>query len=188
MRCLNIKDYCWNTQSVTKDPYVSMRFNELRTSSGEQFHGQSPNGYIKTICQLQYGSKRRIYDEMSQGPVLKAKVMEDKWDIFLYDKWLYFAHSWNGQLYYRANVEISSGMTIVHEIEVEAGLATEGMDLALCDVDFLIKSHLHNLPVPNRIPGNIPETDKQLITMYSYNSFGRWASYATYEDTLQLQI
>jgi len=188
MRCLDVRNYCWNAQSLTKDPQVALKFSELRAFDGEQLRGQSPDNNIKLACQLQYNSKRRIFDETFRGPILKAEVMEDKWDIFLYDNSLYFTHSWSGQLVYKAKVNVSVETTIIEEIEVESRLAEDRPELVLCDVDFLVKSHLYNLPVPHRISSNISETDKQLITIYSFSSYGRWASFATYEDTTGLRI
>ncbi len=188
MRCLDIRNYCWNVQSLTKDPQMAMKFSELRAFNGEQLRGQSPDNSIKIACQLQYNSKRRIFDETSRGPILKAEGMEDKWDIFLFDNWLYFTHSWSGQLHYKAKVNISDETTIIDEIEVEGRLAEDGPELVLCEVDFLVKSHLYNLPMPHRIPNKIPETDKQIITLWSFSCYGRWASFATYEDTTGLRI
>jgi hypothetical protein len=188
MRCLDIRDYCWNAQSLTNDPLIAQKFVELRSSTGEQLRGQSPDNFVKLACQLKYDSKRRVFDEMAKGPILMAEVMEDKWDIFLYDSFLYFVRSWGGELIYKAQVNISTETTIIEGVEVESRLVEDGEEEVLCDVDFLVKSHLYNLPVPHRIQKGISESDKQLITISSFTSFGRWASFATYEDTTRLQI
>jgi hypothetical protein len=70
---LDCRSYATSMLSTTKDLQVANQYGALRTSSGEQFRGRSPQGTRKVVCELTY-SLRRV---PSDGPVFKSAAMED---------------------------------------------------------------------------------------------------------------
>jgi hypothetical protein len=116
-----------------------------------------------------------------------AQQMEDKWDIYFFDGYLYFARSWTGDLIFRAKANFSDRGMIISSIDAKSQAVGGDHSLAIRQVDFLIKSHLLKQEAPHPIPANLPE-DPQRIALYSFQLFGRWASYATYEDTITKQV
>ena len=81
--------------------------------------------------------------------MFKAEQMEDKWDIYLYDRHLYFCRSWRGELVFRANIEFEEDKVTV--TTVEASPTGDG-GLVLQQVNFLINSHLVGLKVLHPLP------------------------------------
>ena len=113
--------------------------------------------------------------------------MEDKWDIYQFEGHLYFARSWQGKLVFRAKIDLNKEE--LNLIWVEADLKSADGDTALVvrQVDFLIKSHLYRRETPHPIPANFPAQADE-IAAYSMSQFGRWASFATYEDTTKIRL
>lgn len=67
--------------STTQDPRAGESYTALRGSSGEEYRGRSPESASTCECDLRYPHKGETRD----GPIFKAAVMEDKWDIYLCD-------------------------------------------------------------------------------------------------------
>lgn len=177
VRVLDCRDFCRTMVSMTTDPQRAARFVELRSSTGEQHHGQHPPNAMCIASFLSYPLTGRPAD----GPLFRAEEMEDKWDIFLYDGWLYFARSWTGELVFRAEVKFTGTQALVSNIEADAKLAVQA-ELAVRQVDFLIKSHLLDQEVPHPLPSDFPD-DAMQVAVYSHSWYGRRASFATFEDT-----
>jgi len=113
--------------------------------------------------------------------------MEDKWDIYLWDGYLYFARSWTDELIFRAKVNLSDRGMKIPAVDARSQIVKGDRSLAVRQVDFLVKSHLFKQEVPHTLPLDLPD-DPQQIAMYSFQLFGRWASYATYEDTTKTRF
>jgi len=109
--------------------------------------------------------------------------MEDKWDMFFFDDFLYFARSWTGILQMRAQVQRSGKYVAITAVEAGPGnRPTPAPPQGVRDVDFLVKSHVFGHEVPHALPPGVPD-DPQLIAPISMQMFGRWASFATFEDS-----
>jgi len=163
--------------SVTSDAKVVESYMRLRSSTGKEHSGQSPPRARLIPCKLRYPWRRMPAD----GPLFRAEAMEDKWDIYLYDGFLYFARSWNGDLIFRTAVQFANSEAKVTALEACEDVAADA-ELTIQQVDFLIKSHVLRLEVPHPLPANFPD-DTTKIAAYSFNLYGRQASYATYADT-----
>ena len=174
---LDCRDFCRTMVSVTTDPERAARFVKLRGSTGEEHRGHTPANAMCIASLLSYPMPGRPPD----GPLFRAEEMEDKWDIFLFDQWFYFARSWTGELVFRAEVRFTGTQAIVSNVEADAKLASSG-DLAVRQVDFLIKSHLLGEELPHPLPPDLPDDPLQ-IAAYSLSWYGRHAAYATYTDT-----
>ena len=112
--------------------------------------------------------------------------MEDKWDIYFHEDHLYFARSWTGNLIYRADCKVVGHYLIVSSILAMDEFTFKDDRYAVRAVDFLIKSHLLRMEVPHPLPA-IGTDDVRQIVMFSFSEFGRWASFATFEETIEYE-
>lgn len=86
--------------------------------------------------------------DLRDGPVFRAREMEDKWDVdFLAGK-LYFSRSWTGSL---ELVGLTGENTATLDISAihAAALDREELETAVRDVDFLVKTYLFGREVPH---------------------------------------
>lgn len=175
---LDCHTFAMTMMSTTSDERIAMRFSQLRSSLGSEMAGSSPERARSIPCSLDFP----LRSPLAEGPVFKAEVMEDKWDIYLFTGHLYFCRSWTGELLFRASVTFSDNRMVVTDIETNS---SEENDLVIRQVAFLIWSHvLHRLvlhPLPTRLG-----TDPEALTAHSFSVFGRWGWYGTVEDTLKL--
>lgn len=172
--------FCQSMASMSSDPNVAARFVGLRSSSGEEYRGKLPPKPVAIDCNLAYP----FSDESQDGPLFKADVMEDKWDIYLYDDCLYFARSWTGQLNYVAAVRFEQDEARLRSVTVSSKCNPDPR-FTIGTVDYLIKSHIYRQLLPHPQPLQFPR-DPKSVTMFSFSQFGRWARFGTYEDTTQL--
>jgi hypothetical protein len=164
--------------SATSDETVAERFNNLRSSLGSEMAGASPERARCIGCCLDF----TLGTPLKDGPLFKAEVMEDKWDIYLFKGHVYFCRSWTGELIFRASVELLEKSMAITAIETNS---SEEDDIAIRQVGFLVWSHLVGRlslhPLPKRF-----EADVQSLTIYSFSQYGRRGWYGTMEDTLKL--
>lgn len=181
VRMLDCRGFSRSMLATTRDPEIATRFLALRNSAGEQHRGKSPSDALRIDCNLRY----RYQGEVRDSRLFGAEEMEDKWDIYLSDGFLYFARSWTGELVYRAGIEFTGREACVSMIEANSGMAGAEGSYAVRSVDFLIKSHLLGDEVPHPLPPHHPD-DPQQIALFSFSQYGRRASFATFEDTTKL--
>lgn len=183
LRYLDVRSFTTVMISTTADKKLETKFVELRRSHGEHVNGRMPDQAIHVDCQLIYPHQGETRD----GALYMAREMEDKWDIYLFDGFLYFARSWSGVLVYKAAILFQQTQAVISSIEAIGQTTTGGTWLAICAVDFLVKSHLYRREAPHTLPPSVPEDDLG-IAAYSFQEYGRWACYATYEDTTRINL
>ncbi len=183
LRILDCRPYTLTSTSITNDPLIAESFANLRNSVGSQHKGQSPANASRLDCDLRYP----FNEQSSDGPLFVADVMEDKWDIYLYDKHLYFARSWSGDLRLRARVDFAAPDVRIHWIEAELRDDYEDPVFTVSTVDFLVKSHLYRREVPHPIPERFSD-NPQKLAKFSMSLFGRWASFARIGDTTGIRL
>lgn len=183
VRCLDVRSFTTNMISTTADQKLAQKFTDLRKSNGDHVRKGMPDDAIHIDCQLIYPHQGQTRD----GALYMAREMEDKWDVFLFDGSLFFARSWSGVLVYKAAINFSQTQAMITSIEAIRQTTGSGLWLAICVVDFLVKSHLYRREAPHTLPPNIPE-DEMGIAAFSFQEYGRWASYATYEDTTRINL
>ena len=179
VRCLDCRDFSASMISMTGDRKVAARFNELRSSKGDHLIDRSPDNAIITPCHLTYPCTTSVVD----GPLFLARVMEEKWDIFLMNGNLYFSRSWTGQLVFKTSIEFTPSEAIITSIEANSRVASLEPKFITAQVDFLIKSHILDQIVPHPLPPDLQD-DLNSIAMYSFSQYGRRAYFATYDNTL----
>lgn len=183
LRCLDVRSFTTTMISTAADKRQAAQFVELRRSRGDQVTGKTPDNSAHIECQLRYPHQGATRD----GPLCMAKVMEDKWDVFLFDSYLYFCRSWTGILVYKARIDFIETQAVISSIDSLQVGVQGGLWVAISAVDFLVKSHLYRREAPHTIPPSVPE-DEMGIAAYSFKEYGRWASYATFEDTSRINI
>ncbi|MBI4542843.1 MAG: hypothetical protein HY705_07425 [Gemmatimonadetes bacterium] len=161
--------------STTANPQLAASFTALRASAGVEYRTQEVPDAQARDCDLQYACN----GEFEDGAVFKAQEMEDKWDIYLYRPYLFFARSWSGQLTYRATVAFEQGHVRVSRVECPAA---EEPEFARRVVDYLIRSHLLGFQVPHPLPADLP-AEPEKIAATSFSLFGRRCLYGSYADT-----
>lgn len=183
MRVLDVRSFTTTMVSTPSDKKQAESFQALRKSQGAQLVGKTPDETSHVECQLLFPHAGATRD----GALMLARELEDKWDIFLLDGFLYFTRSWSGILVYRAKIDFWDTQAIVSSIDAIGQNVRAGSWLAISAVDFLIKSHLYRREAPHTVPPNIPNDDMG-IAAYSFQEYGRWASYASFEDTTRVSI
>lgn len=178
MRVLDCRPVTRRWLSVTKNPDMAERFATLRSSTGLEHIGKTPSGADRVDCGMDYPFDGGV----KAGPLFRAQEMEDKWDIYLYDGVLYFARSWSGDLAAIARIEFGDTARITWAAAAMSGNCPDGAPYPIRVVDFLIKSHLHRRIVPHPLPIGLRDDPMQLAG-HSMSLFGRWALFATFEDT-----
>lgn len=169
--------------SVTSDPAVGDSYGSLRHSNGSEYRGGSPKGARTCPCNLHYPHTGESHD----GPLFKAEVMEDKWDIYLYDGPLYFARSWTGDLEYRAAIELQEGGATIRAVEARRELVEAQPAYPVAAVDYLIRSHLFRQPTPHPLPEGYGHDQAQRLALFSFSQYGRFGLFGAFGDTTVLR-
>ena len=178
IRVLDCRSFSKSALCFAPDNGIAKKFLNLRNSTGENHRNQLPKNTLHIRCNLRYPFEEKISD----GPVFVAKVMQDRWDVYLYGSFLYFTNSWSGELLIRAWVDFKDNEFFVSAIDIRFDSVNRDKSLAIRQADYLIKSYLCRSEVPSPLPKNFPHDPKQ-IALYSFSIYGRTSSYATYEDT-----
>ena len=169
--------------SWTEDQDIAASFVTLRDSNGEQLRGCLPEDAATQACDLTYPGP----DEIRDGPLFKAATMEDKWDIYRHDGFLYFARSWTNKLIYRAQLADDAAAFRVIAISAPRQDFDEDPHHPIAVMDFLIRSHIYLLPMPHPLPLSLGR-DVSKLALYSFNLYGRRGLYGTFADTVGLQL
>ena len=114
--------------------------------------------------------------------------MEDKWDIFLHNGYLYFTRSWTGVLSFCASVRFDETEVRITGVDADSDVVDGDSEMAMKVVDFLVKSHLYCYECPHPVPDTMRDDDHQKIALCSLSSFGRRAYFASFEDTTKVRV
>ena len=112
--------------------------------------------------------------------------MEDKWDIYFYDGYLYFTRSWTGDLIFLAEIGFAEQEARI--TMVETGLKEDEDQFVVQQVDFLVKSYLLGLTSLHPLPKSRRMDPPYVLATFSFARFGRRARYGTFEDTLTTKV
>lgn len=141
-------------------------------------------------CLLSYPcSSERIPD----GCQFQSSDMEDLWNVFLFNEQFYFTRSWTGELRYRADITFRRGAMFITAIQAFAKQSQSVVnvpcddDFAVAQVDFLIKTLLHQVKAPAPLPKSL-RRDGGYIAWYSLMEYGRRGAFPTFEETTEYRI
>ena len=182
IRALDCRSLTHDTVALTGNTQIAAKFTELRNSDGEQHRSSVPLEPVQADSLLTYP----VLGGVNDGHLFVAHEMEDKWDIYLFDGYLYFARSWTDELIFRDKIALCNTETRISCIDAKSETVDGDASLAVRRVDCLVKSHLFRQEVPHPLPVDFPD-DPQEIARYSFLLYGSWASYAAYEDTIKIR-
>jgi hypothetical protein len=171
VRVLDCRPVADTFLSGTVDPLAIRFFLSPAARSGEQFRGQHPEAAVRVPCRIEYPG----FALPPEGPAFVAKVMEDKWNVYRLDDALYFVRSWTGQLVYVAQLAAGRSGWGITEVEAWPAAAIGPPDMAVRQVDYLIRSHLYGLDVPHPVP---TLGTKQALALWSFSQYGRRGRFA----------
>jgi hypothetical protein len=177
VRCLDCRPYSHRMISFVQEKAQLDQFVVGRATLGTEHRGREPQNLRRNECALFYP----FNEGQRYGPLLRSEMLEDKWDLFLWDDSLYFVRSWTGSLWHRATVEFGADHVTVREISSNTATDLGDETLPLREVDFLIRTLLCREQLPHPVPKVMPEVPK-LIAQHSFSRYGRYAYFATYED------
>mmetsp|Transcript_5791 Transcript_5791/g.8100 ORF Transcript_5791/g.8100 Transcript_5791/m.8100 type:complete len:384 (+) Transcript_5791:3-1154(+) len=204
IRVLDLTPFSSEAKAFTKDPSVQKRFQELREESGVGYANSHPAKPKTASCSLEYpmivGEEDRealestLLNPEFAGPFFKAHSMEQKWDIYLINRKLYFCRSWAGNLVFTATIsdikeEIVEGdrevRLQVNSIEYASEAVQDDPEYAVRITDFLIKTYLFGDVSPFPLPPKLKAEASNIrgLVSNSFQWFGSDALYGTFEDT-----
>jgi len=178
-RVLDVRPLTWTVISTTRDPRIAESFGAQRRSDGQEFIDAPIADSTVVACDLVLPHN----GERLEGIVSKADCMEVKWDIYIYNSVFLFVRSWTGKLHYRARAQFEERSIRIRQVETSSELT----DLAPQTVYFLLATQGMRQSLPHTIPADMT-SDPDLIAQWSYQMFGKVASYATYDDITQITI
>ncbi|HSR67258.1 MAG TPA: hypothetical protein VLU25_04900 [Acidobacteriota bacterium] len=181
VRMLDCRSYTRSVPANSDNPSVAARFLRLRQAQSSDFQGRTPHEAVSIDCDLSFPPR-----QASTGPIHRARVMEDKWDVYqVGNDWCFIAN-WSGEpVFILSTEEDKEG---VRATRLQACLDMAGGDetLALRQADYLAKHYIYDWGGPLPLPQGFPEQPRQ-IAEYAFEHYGRRASFATFEDTLPLR-
>ena len=182
VRALDCRPTAFGLISTTKDESLGQRFLELRTSTGEELIGTMPDDAITVPEELHYPHNDQAAPD---GCAFRSQCMEDKWDAFILDGRLYLSRSWRGDLVYGAGIRFGAE-AVISGIQADRRACEGNPRMALRQVDYLVRSHLLQLPVAHPVPSSVGD-DAIEIALYSFSMYGRRGIFASFEDTTKAQ-
>jgi hypothetical protein len=116
--------------------------------------------------------------------------MEEKWDLFHFEKHLFVSRSWTGILGHTAQVECDG--TSLHLSDIRSAEQHDN-DHLLRDLHFIFRSHGNRVIMPHPMPGalasadNDSEASKERMAMHTFSRYGAFGWFGTFEDTISLR-
>lgn len=173
-RVLDIRSFTWGIISTSEDTNIVNKYSDLRYTLGEEYIGKSIEDaeVHETFFEFPHNGSK------VEGILYKSESMDVKWDMYSYDKIIYFTRSWTGELIYKAYLDILENNNVgIYQIEYPKSI---GFEIANSAVYFLLKSHVQEVIHPHRVPSDL-NTEIE-IAHYSLEQYGNKACYASYND------
>ncbi len=177
---LDLRSSVFNTTAWTTRKDIAESFLRTRKADGKEHLNKLPEDCIEFVSNLSFDYSG-AHDE---GPVFKARVMEDKWDMYVFGDRLYVARSWTGTLSFVAVCEFKSNRVEISRIFTEKKIVSGDLQYAGRVVDFLIKSHMSNMVVPHPLPARLRQESVGEIATHSFEMFGRRGLFGSFDETI----
>jgi hypothetical protein len=172
---LDCTQYANGMTSFTGSPEVAKKYSDLRAASGKELLRVDFNAQ-RVTCNLTY----KINKCPPDGPVFKSRVMEEKWDIYLYEEHLFFCRSWSGELVYRVAAICELPELRICELERTSQVPEK---LAVQQIDFLVKSYLMLATALHPLFPDLGQ-DEEKQALQSFSTYGNKGLYGTLEETV----
>lgn len=183
---MDCREFAASMISATAAPGVAERFLDLRLDDGARLRGTDPADAHAMPAGLSY----RTTAPWLPGPLFRAAVMEEKWDLSLHDDTLFCSRSWTGSLEFRARLSLRPGRVDISSVVAAGTHAAHGEAYAVAVVDYLVRSHALGLDVPHPLPPAEAQAahDVQQMAFLSFSLYGRRGRYGTFADPARLPL
>ncbi len=181
IRVLDVRPVTMSAAATTQSAGIAAYYTQ-RDTSGDSFRVKMPDNSATIACNISYP----LNTKLPEGALSLSRTMEVKWDVFHFGGQITFVRSWTGNVIYIATATIGDDLLTITSIKADAKASGESNDFAVRSVDYLIKSHIFNLPFPNPIPPNIPSNSPRDIALACFSLYGRMAWFASYDDTTKI--
>ncbi len=177
VRCLDCRPFCLAMTSTAQTKEQLDSFVRGRSLTASHFADMDYSSWQNDACSLSYP-----HDVKHTAGVLYLSLMlEDKWDLFRQDDFIYFVRSWSGEVTYRIRVRVDGHEMVVHSISYDAVKCVSG-DFARREVDFVLRSLLYKQLLPHPMPEELCDAPSDMLAQFSYMRHGRWGYFATADD------
>ena len=180
VRLLDLRSSVFGLTAWATSKDIVESFSRLRRVDGKEYVNKLPEDYVEFDSNLSFA----YFGAHEEGPVFKARAMEDKWDMYVYGERLYIARSWTGTLCLVANCAFKSNHVEIHRIYAEKKIIFGDLQYAGRVVDFLIKSHMSNMVVPHPLPIKLKHESLGEIAAHSFEMFGRRGLFGSFDETI----
>jgi len=177
---IDLRSSVFGSTAWTTSKDIVETFSRMRKADGTEYVNRLPEDYVEFDSDLRFAYS----GAHEEGPVFKARAMEDKWDMHIYGERLYMARSWTGTLCFVAICEFKSKCVEIHRIFTEKKIIAGDLQYAGRVVDFLIKSHMSNMVVPHPFPARLKRESLGEIAAHSFEMFGRRGLFGSFDETI----
>ncbi len=162
--------------ATTSVKSIAESFNRLRLDDGKSCIGTLPkiNFTVEADLRFPYNGNRE------DGVIFAAREMEDKWDFYVYDSYLYIRRSWTGVLVHVAELRYSDSEVIIKKIHSDRETVFGDPEFAKAHLRFLITTHFGSNAMPFPIAPDVPRYERKTIALMGFNTYGRRAQFASY--------
>lgn len=170
---LDIRSFTEKVTSTTSDPKVAETFGEVARSNGLEFLDKAPMSDRKIETDISYHCE----GEIMPGILFSPRAMEHKYAIYYYEKKIIFVKSWLKDIRAIAEVDIEDNLLTIKSITGFFAYENEPAELTTALLDFVINSHVLNLPAPLPIIEDFEE-DLDAFANWAFLEFGNMAKFA----------
>ncbi|MFO0805386.1 MAG: hypothetical protein U0791_19955 [Gemmataceae bacterium] len=195
MRVLDCKAFCQDSPMTaigTEALSIGARIDQARTDPRHCTQSPSLKAARTVPCLLSYPTDESVNPD---GTQFVARAMEDLWNVFQFDGYLYFTRSWTGELRYRAKFHVRPRALFVTAVDACGTPPPDDFyhrepdeNLPVRQVDFLIKALLYKVHAPAPAPRCLAEREPGFIALFSLMEYGRWGCFPSFEDTTEYRF
>jgi hypothetical protein len=179
LRLLDCGPFTLSVRVTSTDEKVDERFANSRTQDGLSFINNRPNHPAAFAADYTFPWR----SDISDGPLFRAKTLEDRYDIFHHHGQLLLVRSWSQALAMRVAIEPRPEHIKLAEIEYDASRYAND-DFALQALEFLLKSHCFDMVVPHPLHPKLDPESEYAILSYSFSEFGRRGWHGTFDNAV----
>ena len=177
---LDLRSSVFGSTAWTSSKDIVESFSRIRRVDGTEYVNKLPEDYVEFDSNLNFAYS----GTHEEGPIFKARGMEDKWDMYVYGDRLYISRSWTGHLCFVAQCYFKSSCVEIRKIFAEKKIIFGDLQYAGRVVDFLIKSHMSNMVVPHPLPTRLKDESLGEIAAHSFEMFGRRGLFGSFDETI----
>ena len=177
---LDLHTRIFGSTAWTSSRDVAESFGRTRRADGTEHVNKLPHDPVEVESNLSFAYP----GAHQEGPVFKARVMEDKWDMYVYGDRLYISRSWTGTLHFVAPCNFKSNVVEIHRIFADNKFISGDFQYASRVVDYLIKSHMSNRVVPHPLPARLKDEPVEELAAHSFEIFGRRGLFGSFDETI----